>query len=312
MNFRKPGSSDVQYFSRLVVTAVNHSLDARGNYEGQFTAIPGDTRNLPAPEYTLPQAQPQLATVKDNKDNQGRIRVQFPWQRDPDTTDFIRVATPDAGSSKAVAKNRGFVFIPEPGDQVMVNFEHGNPDKPFVQSGMFHGGNGEGGGAENHKKSITTRSGCTIIIDDTDGKGSVKIMDPSGNEFYIDGKGNITVTAPKNFTINAGENISMNAGMNIMATAGRDILNTAGMNIESGAGLNIACSAAAMIIQNAGLDYKLNASNIFEIALEKIEKEAKTYTKNAEKIELYASKQNVQIKSEKTVEIHSGEKTLNA
>ena len=143
MNFRKPQSSDVKYYSRLLVTNINHQLDAIGNYKGVFTAIPADTEYLPAPAFIMPHAEPQMAKVISNADAQGRVMVQFEWQRGQDTTDFIRVATPDAGSSSAVPNNRGFVFIPEKNDQVMVNFMHGNPDRPFVCAAAPGAGRGD-------------------------------------------------------------------------------------------------------------------------------------------------------------------------
>jgi len=217
MNFRKPESSDVKYFSKLIVTEVSHSLDALGNYQGHYEAIPADVEYLPAPVYSMPAAQPQMATVVSNANRKGRIKVQFDWQRGGDTTDFIRVATPDAGSSNAVGVNRGFVFIPEVDDQVMVNFVHGHPDRPFVQSALFHGGNGRGGFDTNHLKTIKTRTGNTIELDDTDGKGSITVKDASGNTLYMDGKGNITITASTNdITVNAPETMTFNAKNLIM------------------------------------------------------------------------------------------------
>ena len=40
--------------------------------------------------------------------------------------------TPDGGSSSDVKSNRGFVFIPEVGDQVLLGFRHGDPARPYV------------------------------------------------------------------------------------------------------------------------------------------------------------------------------------
>jgi len=212
MNFKKPQSAEVKYYSRLLVTSVSHSVDAVGHYQGRFEAIPADTQYLPASKYTLPQAQPEVATVISNADSEGRIKVQFAWQWGQYTTGFIRVATPDGGGSNKVPKNRGFVFIPEKNDQVMVNFVHGHPDRPFVQSAMFHGGNGLGGFEGNHLKSITTRSGSTISFDDTDGKGSITVKDASGNAVYLDGAGSIVITASgQDVTISAPENMTLNA-----------------------------------------------------------------------------------------------------
>jgi hypothetical protein len=81
----------------------------------------------------------------------------------------------------------------------MVGFEYHHPDFPFAMGGMFHGQVGLGGGVDNHIKSIQTRSGNKVIFNDTE--GSIFIEDPSGNTYLMDGKGNITVTAPKKYDL---------------------------------------------------------------------------------------------------------------
>ncbi len=65
--------------------------------------------------------------------------------------------------------------IPEVGDQVIVNFVHQHPDRPFVMGGMFHGGIGAGGGADNNIKSLSSRSGNKLELND--GEGSVFLTD---------------------------------------------------------------------------------------------------------------------------------------
>gem|GEM_PF-3177017 len=79
-------------------------------------------------------------TVISDADPQGqcRVTVRFDWQLH-DTTSFIRMMFPDAGGTDQVTQNRGYVAIPEVGDQVMVGFVHNHPDRPFVMGGMFHG-----------------------------------------------------------------------------------------------------------------------------------------------------------------------------
>ena len=84
-----------------------------------------------------------------------------------DNTHFVRVMSPDAGGTDQITQNRGYVAIPEVGDQVMVNFVHSHPDRPFVMGGMFHGGIGLGGGADNRVKSIQTRSNHRIVLQKT-------------------------------------------------------------------------------------------------------------------------------------------------
>ncbi|MBF1623180.1 phage baseplate assembly protein V, partial [Prevotella sp.] len=61
------------------------------------------------------------------------------WQTDGMQTGWVRVMTPDGGSSSDVKSNRGFVFIPEVGDQVLLGFRHGDPARPYVMGSLFNG-----------------------------------------------------------------------------------------------------------------------------------------------------------------------------
>lgn len=222
MNFKKPDSNDVKYFSRLIVTEVSHSVDALGQYSGRFEAIPSDTEYLPAPAFSMPAAEPQLAIVKDNKDkeNKGRIRVQFDWQKGSDTTDFIRMMSPDAGGSDKVSTNRGFMAVPEEGDQVMVGFVHNHPDRPFAMGGMFHGKVGAGGGGGNNVKSLSSKSGHTVTLDDG---GGITIVDKDQNIVSLDGAGNIAVTSKLTVMINS-KDIAICASNDMVISAGNNLI----------------------------------------------------------------------------------------
>ena len=221
INMRKTDTNKTSYFTKLMMTEVLHEVDALGRYSGRFEAIASDTGYIPTPDFTVPIAQPQIATVISNTDplNQGRITVKFDWQLH-DTTNFIRMMAPDAGGTGQVAQNRGYVAIPEVGDQVMVGFVHNHPDRPFVMGGMFHGGTALGGGINNHMRSIQTKSGIKVLMNDDE--KSVTILDPSGNTYFMDGAGSITVTAPKNMTFNAGENLTINVGKDMKTSVGND------------------------------------------------------------------------------------------
>lgn len=218
---RKTDSNETSHFTTLMITEVSHEVNARGYYTGSFEAIAEGTGFMPKPDFEMPKAEPQVATVISNVDplNQGRIQVRFDWQLN-DTTHFIRMMSPDAGGTDAVTQNRGFVAVPEIGDQVMVGFEYHNPDFPFAMGGMFHGQVGLGGGVDNHLKSIQTRSGIKVLMNDAE--KSVTIKDPSGNTYFMDGQGNIHVTAPKNMTFTAGEDMHISVGRNMTTKIGQD------------------------------------------------------------------------------------------
>ncbi|MDR2238441.1 MAG: phage baseplate assembly protein V [Chryseobacterium sp.] len=247
IHMRKSSTNDTAYFTKLMMTEVTHEVDAIGYYTGSFEAIAEGTGYIPAPEFKLPHAEPQIATVISNTDplNQGRIQVQFDWQLN-DTTYFIRMMSPDAGGTDMITQNRGFVAIPEVGDQVMIGFEYHHPDFPFAMGGMFHGGVGLGGGVNNHIKSIQTRSGNKVIFNDTE--GSIHIEDPSGNTYFMDGKGNITVTSPQNMTFNVGANLDINVGQNMTTNVMANQSNTVGMNKTETVTMNETQSIGAMKI----------------------------------------------------------------
>jgi uncharacterized protein involved in type VI secretion and phage assembly len=245
INMRKTDSNKTSHFTKLMMTEVTHEIDTLGHYTGTFEAIASDTGYMPKPEFEIPKAEPQFATVISNTDpqGQGRVQVRFDWQLH-DTTNFIRVMSPDAGGTGDITQNRGYVAIPEVGDQVMVGFVHNHPDRPFVMGGLFHGGTALGGGVNNHMRSIQTKSGIKVLMNDDE--KSVTILDPSGNTYFMDGNGNITVTAPKNMTFNAGENLDINVGQNMTTNVGMNASETIGMNKSSNITLNATQSVGAM------------------------------------------------------------------
>jgi type VI secretion system secreted protein VgrG len=210
---------EVQDFGKFLVTAVYHQLDGVGHYQNTFEGVSADSEKLSVKQAQKPSPDMQLANVVDNEDpqKQGRVKVQFKWQcTSNDVTEWLRVVTPDAGSSDKVNKNRGFVFIPEVGDQVLVAFEEGNVARPIVIGSMFSGKSGTGGGSSNNVKALTTRSGNTIILNDND--GSVNVKDPSGNVITLHGNGQVTLTAPNSFTINTKDFI-VNASNSVAINA---------------------------------------------------------------------------------------------
>ena len=212
---------DTPEHGEYLITNITHSLSGTGEYSQTFEAIPSGCEVIPA-QVNKPFAETQMAIVKDNNDpkKMGRVRVEMLWQQESgEMTDWIRVLTPDAGKSDKVEKNRGFVFVPEVGDQVLVGFRYNDPDRPFVLGSIFHGNTGNGCNDDNHSKSLTTRSGNKIVMDDK--KGSVIISDPSGNVVTMHGDGSMTIQAPKTITFVATD-IHMNAANSINLTAKPD------------------------------------------------------------------------------------------
>ncbi len=223
---------------------MTHEVSQGSYYRNRFKAIPATVKALPGPKVRMPLAETQMATVLSNADpdGKGRVRVHMNWQTDGMQTGWVRVMTPDGGGSKDVRSNRGFVFIPEVGDQVLLGFRHGDPARPYVMGSLFNGVTGSGGFAANHKKSLTTRSGSTVTFDDT--AHTILLQTTRANKIFIDElNGTITVSSAeevnvntKNVNINASENMNVNVGknfnMNVGENAALSIGGDSSMNVQ--------------------------------------------------------------------------------
>ena len=203
----------LEQIGQYIITEITHKANDIGEYENSFKALPAFIKKLPEPQIAFPIAETQQAIVIDNNDpkKQGRGRVQLQWQQAKNLrSPWIRVMTPDAGSSNEVSKNRGMVFIPEIGDHVMLGFRYNDPNRPFVIGSIFNGTTGAGGKEKNNIKSLSRKSGNNIKLDDN--KGSVYISDKGTANIRFDGAGNATTNANVNNNINAGNNNTINAG----------------------------------------------------------------------------------------------------
>lgn len=253
------------------IVGIEHEVHRDGHYSNSFVGVPDGTVHIPVPDVKRPLALPELTTVKENNDDkgQGRVKVAFDWQKNGKTTNWIRVQTPNAGVSGAVPKNRGWVFVPEVGDQVMVSYEHGNPDRPYVTGSVFHSGSGKGGDKDNKVKSIITRSGNAIVFDDE--TGSIVITDQTGKQLImLDGTDAITVMAKRSITLtNEAESVivmddkSIGLQADTIALEGRKSVTLLSGNecMVLSSEKSIISSSGTNIKQEAAKDYDVAAKN---------------------------------------------------
>ncbi len=131
----------VDHLAEIGDAYITGSADA--TYYNTFHCIPAA---LPfRPERTIPRPRidgTQPAVVVGNPgdeiftDKYGRIKVQFPWDREgknnADSSCWIRVATPWAGTQW------GIIHIPRVGQEVVVAFEEGDPDRPIVVGSVYN------------------------------------------------------------------------------------------------------------------------------------------------------------------------------
>jgi len=176
-----------------------------------------------------------VAVVTQNKDEDGlcRVKVRFPWHDKPAESYWARLAMPMAG------KERGFVTIPEVGDEVLVAFEREDLRFPYVLGSLFNGkekaaiNNADG---KNDKREWRSRKKHYLRFDDGT-QGSVElahekklkitfddngfaIQDENGNVVKVDSNsGAMTIEAKGQLTIK-GATVSIQATGTLELKAG--------------------------------------------------------------------------------------------
>ena len=247
------GNLSEESLGNFIIIEITHEVSQGSYYKNRFKAIPATIKAMPSPKVRMPLAETQMATVLSNADPQGkgRVRVRMNWQTDGMQTSWVRVMTPDGGSSKDVKSNRGFVFIPEVGDQVLLGFRHGDPARPYVLGSLFNGVTGGGGGQGNNCKSLTSRTGSSLKLDDS--KGSVTLHDKGGVSMNFDGAGNQSLNAASKATTSVGKGgssvLTMDSSGNIDLSGKTQITLTVGGSTITIKGDEVRISSKNIILE---------------------------------------------------------------
>jgi type VI secretion system secreted protein VgrG len=256
----KSGQSGEVDYGQYIITSISHSCDSTMNYRNTFRGIPSEAK---IPDYTNPHAvsysETQSAVVKDNNDPDklGRVRVQFLWQDNHMMSPWLRLINAYSGSE------RGFYFIPEIGDEVLVGFEGDNAEKPYLIGSMYHGKNkpkSKWPDKDNSFKGIITKSNLKIEFDDK--KKITTIETPGGNKIVLsdDGKsilmqdqnmnkveltsGGIVMESNKDISLTSKGKITFDAvnAVNIISKAD---VKVSGLNIDLSANAGVTAKGAA-------------------------------------------------------------------
>lgn len=197
--------------------------DLQSAFAGQIQAAESESNRV---------YEPVVAIVTDNKDPSklGRVKVKVPILSEQDTTFWAPIVMMGAG------KNRGWFFIPEKDDEVLVMYEHGDQDHPVIVGALWNGKDkppDKNPDGKNPRRLIKSRAGSKITFDDDkdqliieDGTGcGVITLDAKGNKIIIEAKkGDVCFQAPadliqiscKEATLEAkGGNVEIHAGSNM-------------------------------------------------------------------------------------------------
>ena len=175
--------------------------------------------DLPVRSGTIDGVRLAVVTGLDDPDRIGRVKVRFPWlpTGTGDVEMWARVLAIAAG------RERGIFFRPEIDDEVLVGFEAGRLERPFVLGGLWNKTDPPPSGlvdARNDRRSLTSRSGHVLRFDDTAGAEKIEIVSAGGCRIVIDdAAGSIRIEAEKNLEISAqGGDVTI-TGRNVNVTA---------------------------------------------------------------------------------------------
>lgn len=196
---RHPAS---QYNRKYVLLEVHHEASRR-DYSNRFTAFPATIPFRPAratPRPRIAGAQTALVVGPPDKeiwtDEYGRIKIQFFWDRlgkkDADSSCWVRVAQGWSG------KNWGAFALPRIGQEVVVSFLDGDPDRPLVTGCVYNGANPVPYALPDNqtRTTIKTRSSANAA-----GFNELRFEDKAGEEeVFLQAQKDLNVTVLNNAT----------------------------------------------------------------------------------------------------------------
>jgi len=186
------------------------------------------------------------ATVTNNQDPSklGRVKVKYPWRENQPESEWVRV------SALAAGNDRGTLWLPEVGDEVLVAFEKGDIDHPFVLGALWNGAGAppeKNEDGENNTKLIRTRCGHQVKFFDKQGEEQIEIKTKGGHVLLMDdkaGSAQIKIedsTGQNKITIDSTANsLTIESGLSLK-------IKSQTIDIEAGASMNIKASGTISI-----------------------------------------------------------------
>ena len=225
---------------------------AEQHYTNRFVATPWKNfSSLERPERPTIRGPVTAEVVDDvDPDKMGRLKIKYRWQTD-DATTWARLATPHTGSG------RGIMFLPEVGDEVLVDFVAGDVEQPVIIGSLWNGKDQAPETApKNTAKRIITRSGNTLQFLDDDDAETIELHTPEGKcLIQLTNKGGhpvVTIYSEGDIALEAKEEIRLKA---------KKLVNDIGADIVIKAGGDFSVDATSNVTLKAGMDAGLSGLN---------------------------------------------------
>jgi uncharacterized protein involved in type VI secretion and phage assembly len=180
------GNAGPDFSGRYTATAVQHVLEPGQGYRTTVQVSSSPDRSLaglalggnaPARSPRLPGLAIGVVTDIRDKGQCGWVKLKFPWLDDNYVTDWVRTV-------QLGGKGGGGVFSPEVNDEVLVGFEQGSLDRPYVLGGLYNGIDKpsphdvplvDGRSGKVNRRSFVSRKGNRVELLDGTTKSGVRL-----------------------------------------------------------------------------------------------------------------------------------------
>ncbi len=255
-----------------VITEVNHEAEQpavfeEGNasgassYVSTFSCIPANVPYKPLRDTLKPFVKGlQTAIVVGPSgeeiytDEYGRVKVQFHWDRqgqnDENSSCWIRVSQAWAGTGW------GAMFLPRIGQEVIVEYINGDPDRPIVTGRVYHGTNRPPYALPGEKTKSTIKSNSSK---GGGGSNEIRFEDKKGSEeIFVHGQKDWTIAIENDKNQTVGNDESLSVGNNRTKNVGKDQTETVGANKTISVGENHSESIGSSASITVGTDLSLD------------------------------------------------------
>ncbi|MFF1444449.1 VgrG-related protein [Streptomyces sp. NPDC058295] len=261
---------------KYTATSVRHVFGDGKHYEAWVTVSGRQWRSLyglasgggnASNGLNLPGTANALVTDVGDPLKQGRVKLQFPWLDDAYVSDWTRVV-------QWGGKRGGSIFPLDVGDEVLVGFDRGALDHPYVIGGLYNGKDKptpvkdvplhDGARQRASRHTLSDREGnrVDLLSQRTGGKQGVRLtsgddklvinLDRAQTEITVDSKGTVSITGSRSVTVKAGTDLTLTAGRNIAIRSGGSITLRGNLiNIRSMTGM-VSVDAAGLLNLKAG------------------------------------------------------------
>lgn len=263
---------------KYTATSVRHVFGDGKHYEAWVTVSGRQWRSLyglasgggnASNGLHLPGTVNALVTDVQDPLKQGRVKLQFPWLDDAYISDWTRVV-------QWGGKAGGSIFPLDVGDEVLVAFDRGALDHPYVIGGLYNGKDKptpvkdvplhDGARRRAVRHTLSDRDGNRVdLLSQTTGgrKQGVRVtsgddklvinLDRTKTEITVDSKGTVSIKGSRSVSVEAGTDLTLSARRNLTIKSGA-LLSIRGstVHVKSMTGVTSVDAAGLLSLKSGG------------------------------------------------------------